>query len=336
MTTHRPSLFAKRAPVWGLLILLACGLLAASAQAYAAPGAISIGDYWQKLNDTRALAVKLAGAPPDTAKAQLAAEADSWAAITSVTLADGTVLPVNGSVLVAALRANPPDAAQVAALAQAMAAGGASWPAPSHTAADLAPLSSILAQPDFQWPAATPSWLDQLRDRLWAAVVRLLAGLLRLVPAGAGFSLGQVLAVVAVLAVVGVLAFALLGLLRGFAAEARVAEEAGAGEGTLTAEAASRRAQALAEGGDNRAAVRYLYLAALLHLEEAGLLRYDRSLTNREYLRVLASRPELADRLRGVVEVFDRVWYGFETLDAAAYGDYSARVAELRQQGRPK
>jgi len=332
MLINRPTLFAHRAPLAGLLILLGLGLLTASAQA--APPAIPVADYWQKLTGTHALGVRLEGATPDTARPQLSAEADSWAAVTRVALADGTVLPVDSSLLVARLRADPPAPELVADLTQAMAAAGRGWRVPSHTAADLAPLSSILAQSEFQWPVATPSWLDQLRDRLWAFIARLLAGLLRALPAGAGFGVGQVLAVVAVLAVAGVLAFALLGLLRGFAAEARVAEEAGVGDEALTAEAASRRAQTLAEGGDNRAAVRYLYLAALLHLEEAGLLRYDRSLTNREYLRSLAAagRPELADRLRGVVEVFDRVWYGFERLDPAAYGDYSARVAELRLQ----
>jgi hypothetical protein len=324
-----PSLISKRASLAGLLILLSTALLTASAQA--APRPIPIAAYWQKLNDTRNLAIKLESAAPADARAQLVAEADAWSAITSVTLADGTLLPVDSSLLEAQLRADPAAPAQVAGLAEAMAAEGAVWPPPSHTSGDLASLSTILAQPEFQWPVAQPSWLDQLRERLWAFIVRMLAGLLRAVPAGAGFGVGQVLAVVAVLAVAGVLAFALLGLLRAFAAEARVAEEAGAGDEALTAEAASRRAQTLAEGGDNRAAVRYLYLAALLHLEEAGLLRYDRSLTNREYLRGLAARPELADRLRGVVEVFDRVWYGFETLDAAAYGDYAARVAELSQ-----
>jgi hypothetical protein len=317
-----------RAVVLGSLIVV----LASSAQA--APRALPIAAYWQKLADTRALAVKMEGAAPDVARPQLAAAADAWAAISSVSLADGTMLPVDGRVLVAQLRADPPAPAAVAQLAQAMAQTGAAWPSPRYTAADLTSLASILARPEFQWPVAQPTWLDQLRDRLWAFILRLLAGLLRVIPQGAGFGLGQVLAGVAVLAVGGILAYVGLALLRSLAAEARVAEERGPGDETLTAEAASRRAQALAEGGDNRAAVRYLYLAALLHLEEAGLLRYDRTLTNREYLRSLADRPDLADQLRGVVEVFDRVWYGFETLDPAAYGDYAARVAAVRLRQR--
>ena len=319
--------------LWLWLLLGALALLPASAQA--APRALPIAAYWQKLADTRALALKLEGAVPDVARPQLAAAADEWAAITRVSRADGTGLPVDGRALAAQLRADPPAPAAVAALAQAMAQTGTGWPPPRHTAADLTSLANILARPEFQWPVAQPTWLDQLRDQIWTLILRLIALLLRLLPpGGSGFGLGQVLAGVAVVAVGGLLVYVGLALLRSLAAEARAAEESGPGDETLTAEAASRRAQTLAEGGDKRAAVRYLYLAALLHLEEAGLLRYDRSLTNREYLRSLADRPDLADQLRGVVEVFDRVWYGFETLDPAAYGDYAARVAAVRLQQR--
>jgi hypothetical protein len=104
-----------------------------------------------------------------------------------------------------------------------------------------------------------------------------------------------------------------------------------AGEENLTATRALRRAEALAGGGDYRTAVRYLYLSALLLLEENGLLRYDRSLTNREYLRSVADFPELAAALRRVVEVFERVWYGYELLDEPAYRRYTTWVKELRR-----
>src|SRR5574341_98434 len=100
----------------------------------------------------------------------------------------------------------------------------------------------------------------------------------------------------------------------------------------LTADSALRRAQTLSAASDYRTAVRYLYLSSLLLLEERGLLRYDRSLTNREYLRSVAHLPELASTLRDVVEVFDRVWYGYQLLDAAAYARYADRVADLRRQ----
>jgi hypothetical protein len=67
-------------------------------------------------------------------------------------------------------------------------------------------------------------------------------------------------------------------------------------------------------------------------LDERNLLRYDRSLTNREYLGSIADRPELAITLREVIDVFDRVWYGFQPLDEKAYNLYVAQVNELRHR----
>jgi hypothetical protein len=78
--------------------------------------------------------------------------------------------------------------------------------------------------------------------------------------------------------------------------------------------------------------VRYLYLSSLLLLEERDLIRYDRSQTNQEYLRSVAGRPELAVILQDVIDVFDRVWYGFQSLDSRAYAQYQARVEQLRRQ----
>jgi hypothetical protein len=75
-----------------------------------------------------------------------------------------------------------------------------------------------------------------------------------------------------------------------------------------------------------------LYLSSLLVLDEQGLLRYDRSRTNREYLRSISSRPELAKPLRDVIDVFDRVWYGFEAVDEDTYKTYVEHVQELRER----
>jgi hypothetical protein len=78
--------------------------------------------------------------------------------------------------------------------------------------------------------------------------------------------------------------------------------------------------------------VRYLYLSALLLLDERGLLRYDRSRTNLEYLRTVRDSPDLVRPLRSVIEIFDRVWYGFEAIDPRTYQEYVERVDELRKQ----
>ena len=93
----------------------------------------------------------------------------------------------------------------------------------------------------------------------------------------------------------------------------------------------ARRRRVL-RAGDYRNAVRYLYLSSLLLLDEQGMLRYDRSRTNREVLRSVSSKPELAVPLHDVIDVFDRVWYGFEALDDKTYQTYVERVDDLRER----
>jgi hypothetical protein len=61
-------------------------------------------------------------------------------------------------------------------------------------------------------------------------------------------------------------------------------------------------------------------------------MRYDRSRTNREYLKSVSSKPELVKPLRAVIDVFDRVWYGFEGVDDETYQTYVDQVDELREK----
>lgn len=84
--------------------------------------------------------------------------------------------------------------------------------------------------------------------------------------------------------------------------------------------------------GDYRTAVRLLYLSTLLLLEERKLLRYDRTLTNREYLRQVADNPSLVGALRPVVDTFDEVWYGQVEPDAGGYEAYARQVDRVREE----
>ncbi len=119
-------------------------------------------------------------------------------------------------------------------------------------------------------------------------------------------------------------------LSRNLVRDAQLAAEGG-GDELLSSTGALQRAQVLSTQGDYRTAIRYLYLSSLLTLDEQGLLRYDRSRTNREYLRSVASRPGLANPLRNVIDLFDRVWYGFEKVDEQTYQAYVAHVEKLRE-----
>ena len=87
-----------------------------------------------------------------------------------------------------------------------------------------------------------------------------------------------------------------------------------------------RAALALAEtaeaASDFREALRYLYLSAILHLQERGVLPYDKSLTNREYLHQAQADTELHTALGPAITVFDEVWYGHKPCDAETVADY--------------
>jgi len=68
-----------------------------------------------------------------------------------------------------------------------------------------------------------------------------------------------------------------------------------------------------------------------LWLEERGVLRYDRTLTNREVLEAVPTGSPLRGRLAPVVQTFDRVWYGFDEIDQAAFDAFRQQVAGLRE-----
>lgn len=321
---------------WGLRLgrqlalgLLGLGLMIGAAESSARGAALTPEAYWQKLEATRAQLAQLAEAPPEAARAALDAAADEWTAIREVTLPDGTRLPLDHLALAAQLRRDPPDLARLADQIDSILAAREAWPAPRHQAQDLEALNRLLARPEFQWVEQPPSWLEQLWRDLQAAFWRFVAQLIGEAPVDLD-GLGYVFTAAGIIGLLIVLIFIARALRAGFAAEAQahVDDEAA----VMSAQAALQRAQALSRAGDYRTAVRYLYLSALLLLDERGLLRYDRSLTNREYLRRVADKPELARHLREVVEVFDRVWYGYQPLDAAAYARYAEHVAALEKQ----
>ncbi|NJL95623.1 MAG: DUF4129 domain-containing protein [Anaerolineae bacterium] len=82
---------------------------------------------------------------------------------------------------------------------------------------------------------------------------------------------------------------------------------------------------------DYRAAIRYLYLASLLLLDERGVMHFDPTLTNAEHLSRLGQQPQLLAALRPIVNIFDHVWYGFAPADELLYQEFRARLAQLER-----
>jgi hypothetical protein len=188
-------------------------------------------------------------------------------------------------------------------------------------------LRAILENPPYDTPAPTPppAWLADLLNLL----VRLLEALLSPVggvAAGASW-VAWAIGIIGLLLLLWVIAYLARGLRRGVIREVPPALDDP--EANLTARAAIDQAGTLARGGDYRSAVRYLYLGALLRLDERGLLRYDRALTNREYIDRVRENPALRAALIPIVETFDRVWYGHAPLDQTAFDIYRASVERL-------
>jgi hypothetical protein len=226
----------------------------------------------------------------------------------------------------------PEDAeARLAAVHSQLAAA-----ANDRTAARLALLDQVLARPEFAVPESP--WQ---RFRRWLAE-QLARWLPDVAPAGerspavdvAAEALVWAVGAAGLLLLAGLLGYWLQGLLRSFVVDTELAAgRDGRGQST-TPEQARTAAASLARAGNYRAAVRQLYLAALLTLEERGLVQHDRSLTNREMLAQVEPAAELAGRLMPVVDTFDAVWYGVQEPTQATYQSYAAEIDALTDAAR--
>ena len=84
-----------------------------------------------------------------------------------------------------------------------------------------------------------------------------------------------------------------------------------------------------AESRNFREALRYLYLSAILHLQERDILPHDKSLTNREYLHQVQADIELQATLAPAITVFDEVWYGHKHCDAETIAHYRELLQKI-------
>lgn len=96
-----------------------------------------------------------------------------------------------------------------------------------------------------------------------------------------------------------------------------------------TEKAALAHADTAEASNDFRGALRYLYLSAILHLQESGILPYDKSLTNREYLYQTQVDVDLQRSLGPVITVFDEVWYGYKPCNAETVASYRALLQKV-------
>ena len=292
------------------ILMLSCVLLPGATFAQAAD--FSLTEYTQWVREAFAAAQR-------NDEIGLREVATRLTSIKGVAAADGTTLPVNNQWLADELAEKTPNLQAIeerlGAMVEVLTAARTSTPA------DLAKLRAILNAPPYaqQPPPVSSSssgnfgWLDWLFDPS-----EFITGCL------------TVLAIIVVTGVIGYTAMAIRGGLRREARRPIVNEIEGE-ERNLSSVKAIQRADEVAVEGDFRKGVRYLYLSTLLWLEERGILRYDRTLTNREVLEAVPTSSPLRGRLTPVVQTFDRVWYGFDEIDQAAFDAFRQQVAGLRE-----
>ena len=197
-----------------------------------------------------------------------------------------------------------------------------------HTDQRLAQLQAVLdrrpSNPFAQWWERIQQWLRDFFRQFERDIPPPQAVLTT------GQTAGWVILAVAALLIALLLGFWLQGILGNIIADRRLRRN---GEDDLPATAAEAReeAQQLAQAGNYREAVRHLYLAALLGLDESGLIRYDRTLTNREVLAQTQSEAAVQSHLRPVVETFDQVWYGIHEPDQSSYSSYVREIDQLEE-----
>ncbi|MBN1310510.1 MAG: DUF4129 domain-containing protein [Anaerolineae bacterium] len=315
---------------------LALGICLVPAIAQDTP--IPIDQYWLGIEAALASIEDLRQVQADdiSIRAELDAMAGQMEAINRVALEDGTVIPIDHSYIVSLLRADPTDLKSIEDTLRAMlehrerrqtSKEGIS---PSAWGQMQRQLEGILSREEFQWKPAAP---NPIREWLNKIVRRLLDWFTSLLPSeivvGRGF-MQWVAGAVMLLALLVVAWFVIRSISAGLVSEADLDKQWDE-RGVVTADGALKNAQETARAGDYRSAVRWLYLSSLLILEEHNLLRYDRSRTNREYLRSVAHRPELSTILRDVIDVFDRVWYGFQPIEPDDYDHYVKQVTQLRR-----
>ncbi|MFN8419033.1 MAG: DUF4129 domain-containing protein [Anaerolineae bacterium] len=276
---------------------------------------ITVAEFWSRLSAT---AERLAqGVTSENARSVAQELLPQWTDVKQIA-DDGTTLDVDLSWLTTPLRVSSRDSLQalsmrIRGLLNYHANGGSTL-----SALSLSDLAAVLKDPRFQYQ-------DDVEPTLTAPNQPSLSA------PNADF-LGAALQVLLVAVVVGLILLVGVTLFRSLNTRAiRLPGDEAKSDEPATGAAAVERADQSASIADYRAAIRYLYLAALLKLDEQGSLRYDATLTNREHVDQVRGNPALKERLRQVVGIFDDVWYGNEAVDQAFYEDYRTKVAHLWQ-----
>jgi hypothetical protein len=304
-----------------LAVLVAClvtGHLSAVAQS---SNSLSESEFWSLMNQTESALQNSDASGVEIARLQVL-----WADVSIVRLDDGTQVVVDLDWLTSGLaQTEPSDRQKLQERVAALLDYRTMQSIPAGTGDPLNTLDRVLQDSRFQYPDVTPTPPMPPPTEDAAPPEN------PVLPQPAAELSQIVLLVAGIIVVMFVVGYFARGLQIQSAGTTDTLEPNQDPETSLHAEELATTSETIR---DYRAAVRYLYLSSLLLLDERGLIRYDRTLTNREHLQQIADRPQLLELLRPVVGTFDRVWYGFAPLDERLYEEYRHNVERLRELAR--
>lgn len=213
--------------------------------------------------------------------------------------------------------------------------------ADDNKADDKQKLDSILARPEYVTGAKGPNALTRLIEDFFKWLRGLFPDPPEIEPGRANL-ISSIVQIIVVLLALALITYAARMLLRRFKFQRKSkvvkskAPRIVLGERLQPEDTATdllAEAEALARGGDLRAAIRKGYIALLVELGDRKLISLAQHKTNRDYLRSVNNLPQLHLRLAGMTDSFERHWYGFAQATPNDWQDFRASYREALQTG---
>ena len=185
-------------------------------------------------------------------------------------------------------------------------------------------LTAILVRREFR-DAHGPTFLDRLKEKLLAMILRVLELLFR----------SSAIPTVSKFFVYGLIGLAVLTL--GFVAYRQIKSASGQ-ESVVPADVPVSakswplwlaEARSAAFHNNWREAIHLAYWAAISFLEKQGAWRPDRARTPREYLRLLSNSSEHRETLAALTRVFELTWYAKREADAGVFAQTMQALERL-------
>lgn len=291
-----------------LAVMLVCWA-AVSAQ----DTSITRDQFWNRLTQTAILLRNLTA--DDDNSAVISQIRVLWDNVEAVRLSSNRVVPVDlGWIRAPLIEGQPADLEALERQVNALLSYHASRDDDRFAASDpsLSTLAEVLRDPRFQYPDFTPTPVQEVQP----------------VEVAQSDALSSVAQFILLAAGVVVLILVIVYFARNLQVQQATIDTAASDDPTTSSDA-QMLADDHAQSRDYRTAIRYMYLASLLMLDEKGIIRYDSALTNREHLRHLTNKPQVHDLLRRVINAFEEVWYGYLPIDEAYYQRFRQQVDEL-------